>query len=35
MHLRDRLISFFGLAVLSILVAASAYYAIKSNFDEG
>ena len=35
MHLRDRLISFFGLAVLSILVAASAYYAIKSNFDDG
>ena len=35
MHLRDRLISFFGLAVLAILVTASAYYAIKSNFDDG
>ena len=32
MHLRDRLISFFGLALLALLVAASAYYAVKSNF---
>ena len=33
MHLRDRLISLFGLALLALLVGASAYYAIKSNFS--
>ncbi len=32
MHLRDRIVSFCGLGLLAVLVAATGYYAVRSNF---